>query len=71
MKLKYDEPLSECGFRLNLRRYTEEYLRELRRTGSSEAAPVAGTIGLGRVVQIEPMKSMLKAPGMKRFETEM
>jgi len=70
LKLKYDERLSNFAFKFNLNHYSGA-------AGPGAAGARAQRIGentfqvQGRAVQVQPMKSMLNAPGgTKLFETK-
>jgi hypothetical protein len=56
LKLQYDEPLSNFADNFRLRRYNP----------LSDRVQAETCIALGRALQVEPMKPMLKAPGTKR-----
>ena len=58
LKLKYDQVVSNFAFKINLRRYKKVAAAKLlmRRAGNVPRLR-------GRVVQVDPMKLTLKAPG--------
>jgi hypothetical protein len=59
LKVQYDEKLSIFAFKFNLRRYSEG--REGRSDRGSQG-------GLGRAVQVDPIKPMLTPPGTQRLK---
>jgi hypothetical protein len=59
LKLKCDEPLSDFAFNFNLRRYTAVPGDRRHRA-----------LQCGKPVLVEPMKPVLKLPGIKRLTLE-
>ena len=59
LKPKYDEPLSNFAFNVNLRRYAVE---------RGVAGGCATEDLHGRAVQVDPIKPTLKPPGTKRLK---
>jgi len=69
LKAQNYETLSKFAFNFNLRRYT---MGPGYATGKQAEPPLPPPPPPppGRAVQVEPMKSMLKAPGIKRLKLE-
>ena len=63
LKLKYEELLSNIGFKFNLRRYTVAAAAALR-------DELRLAVGHGRAVQVNPMKPKLKPPGTERLKLQ-
>ena len=77
MKLRCNEPLSKVAFKFKLRRYTLmsksfwqqqllEYYSSSKFNGYKSLTVIRDYFG--KAVQVDPMKPMLKAPGITRLK---
>ena len=87
LKLRDDDPLSCFGFNFILRRYTKvpvvhgmDEAEMVLRMGSLASADQLSSARaavsrmselLGEAVQVDPIKTMFKAPGTKALDTEL